>query len=98
MEGQLLKKRAKGNISDDSPKRNVLIVTGHHALRMSLKDLINLESDLTVGGEATDLTEARRVVGGDHLDLAIVDRPVCTSMGSHNRWFSLRSRRCRSYS
>ena len=76
-----MKKRNKGNIADDSPIRRILIVTGHDALLASLRDLVNLESDLTVGGEAADLTGARLILGGDHLDLAIVDRLVCPSIG-----------------
>jgi len=67
-----------GGTSQGDPTRRVLIVTGHHTLRVSLKDLINLESDLTVGGEAENLTEARRLSGDDHMVLAIVDHLAFT--------------------
>jgi DNA-binding NarL/FixJ family response regulator len=55
-------------------------VTGHHTLRVSLRSLIDHQTDLTVGAEAADLTEARYVWDGQHLELAIVDRLVCASM------------------
>jgi DNA-binding NarL/FixJ family response regulator len=50
-----------------------LIVTEHEALGASLKALMGLTDHLTVGANAADLTEARRLVSQRTFDLALVD-------------------------
>ena len=51
----------------------IVIVTGHRDLRLSLGDIINRESGLTIGAAAADLPEAWRLLDQGPCKLAIVD-------------------------
>ena len=51
----------------------VLIVDDHPVVRLGLAEVINREADLTVCGEAADVTEAMRKMEASHPDVVIID-------------------------
>ncbi len=56
-----------------SPKRKVFLVDDHPIVRERLGELIALESDLEVCGEAEDANTAIKLIGQLQPDIAIVD-------------------------
>ena len=80
MKGHPLKNQVARETTHDGAERRILIVSNYFMLRMSLRDLINIEADLAVGGEAADMSEARLLLGRNHLDLALVDRLIWPRM------------------
>jgi DNA-binding NarL/FixJ family response regulator len=54
-------------------KYNILIVDDHPIVRKGLRDLIEQEPDLKVGGEAACVSEALQQVEATHPDMAIID-------------------------
>ena len=65
--GKIVKPQASG-----SPKR-IFIVEDHPVFREGLKQLVNRESDLTVGGEAADCDQALKGIPRLNPDLVLVD-------------------------
>ena len=69
----------KQNIADreqssvNTGKHKVLIVDDHPIVRQGLTQLINLDSELTVCGEASDIPSALQAVNEDHPDIAVID-------------------------
>jgi DNA-binding NarL/FixJ family response regulator len=57
----------------EKPKVKILLVDDHPIVRERLAELINLESDLLVCGEADDSHSALRAVESLYPDLAIID-------------------------
>lgn len=51
----------------------VLIVDDHPVVRLGLAEMINRETDLTVCGEAADVTDAMRKMEASHPDVVIID-------------------------
>jgi len=51
----------------------VLIVDDHPVVRLGLADVINREADLTVCGEAADVTEAMRKIEATRPDVVVID-------------------------
>ncbi len=51
----------------------VFIVDDHPVVRLGLAEVINREADLTVCGEAADVTEAMRKMEASHPDVVIID-------------------------
>jgi DNA-binding NarL/FixJ family response regulator len=51
----------------------VLIVDDHPVVRLGLAEMINREADLTVCGEAAEVTEAMRKMEASHPDVVIID-------------------------
>lgn len=51
----------------------VLIVDDHPVVRLGLAEMINREADLTVCGEAADVTDAMRKMEASHPDVVIID-------------------------
>ena len=51
----------------------VLIVDDHPVVRLGLAEMINRETDLTVCGEAAEVTEAMRKMEASHPDVVIID-------------------------
>jgi DNA-binding NarL/FixJ family response regulator len=51
----------------------VLIVDDHPVVRLGLAEMINRETDLTVCGEAAEVTEAMRKMEAIHPDVVIID-------------------------
>jgi DNA-binding NarL/FixJ family response regulator len=54
-------------------RQRILIVDDHPIVRRGLRDLISLQSDLEVCGEAGDVAEALRLVEAARPDLIIID-------------------------
>lgn len=61
------------NMSSEQPKARVLIVEDHPIVRRGMVELINIEPDLQVCGEADDAPEAIQLLGQTHPDLVVVD-------------------------
>ena len=53
--------------------KNVLLVDDHDIVRQGLKNLIELESDLRVAGEAANGAEALRLVRANQYDIIVLD-------------------------
>lgn len=53
--------------------KNVLLVDDHHIVRQGLKNLIMLETDLTVTGEAESGIEALNLVRNNRYDIVVLD-------------------------
>jgi len=51
----------------------VFIVDDHPVVRLGLAEVINRETDLTVCGEAAEVTEAMRQMEASHPDVVIID-------------------------
>jgi DNA-binding NarL/FixJ family response regulator len=51
----------------------VFIVDDHPVVRLGLAEVINRETDLTVCGEAAEVTEAMRKMEASHPDVVIID-------------------------
>ena len=64
---------AKNNIGIRKPKIRVLLVDDHPILRKGLGQLINLEADMMVCGEAEDAQKAFHAVSTLNPDIAVVD-------------------------
>ncbi len=64
-----------------SGRRKVLIVDDHPVLRQGIAQLIALENDMTVCGEAADAGEALKVAQETQPDVAIVDISLHDSNG-----------------
>ncbi|MFO1439416.1 MAG: response regulator transcription factor [Verrucomicrobiaceae bacterium] len=64
----------KKNPPNDAPaKKRVLIVDDHPIFRAGLTGLVNLETELTVCGEANDAAQAMQAVEKLHPDLVLLD-------------------------
>ena len=63
----------KNQVGLRKPKTRVLLVDDHPILRRGLAQLINLEQDMTVCGEAEDAPKAFEAVNTLHPDVAVVD-------------------------
>jgi len=64
----------KKNPPNDTPaKKRVLIVDDHPIFRAGLTGLVNLETELTVCGEANDAKQAMQAVEKLHPDLVLLD-------------------------
>jgi len=59
----------------------VLIVEDHPIFRMGLKELINLEPDMTVCGEAEDVSSAQKLIRQREPDLIVLDLALKDSSG-----------------
>ena len=59
----------------------VLIVEDHPIFRMGLKELINLEPDMIVCGEAEDVFSARKLIRQQEPDLIVLDLALKDSSG-----------------
>jgi DNA-binding NarL/FixJ family response regulator len=59
----------------------ILIVEDHPIFRMGLKELINLESDMAVCGEAEDVSSARKLIRQQEPDLIVLDLALKESNG-----------------
>jgi DNA-binding NarL/FixJ family response regulator len=55
------------------PRKRVFLVDDHPLVRERLAELIHQEPDLVVSGEAEDAVTARRLIGAQQPDLAVVD-------------------------
>lgn len=77
------KQKTAGNKQEPvgTGKYKVLIVDDHPIVRQGLAQLINLESELTVCGEASDIPSALQVVSDTHPDIAIIDISLGESNG-----------------
>ncbi|HOD84407.1 MAG: Oxygen regulatory protein NreC [Planctomycetes bacterium ADurb.Bin126] len=64
-----------------SGRRKILIVDDHPVLRQGIAQLIALENDMTVCGEAADAGEALKVAQETQPDVAIVDISLHDSNG-----------------
>ena len=53
--------------------KNVLLVDDHSIVRQGLKNLIALEADLTVTGEAASGLEALNLVRSNSYDIVVLD-------------------------
>jgi DNA-binding NarL/FixJ family response regulator len=53
--------------------KNILLVDDHNIVRQGLKNLIELESDLQVTGEASSGVEALKMVRGNSYDIVVLD-------------------------
>lgn len=53
--------------------KNILLVDDHSIVRQGLKNLIELESDLQVTGEASSGIEALKLVRGNSYDIVVLD-------------------------
>ncbi|HSI37679.1 MAG TPA: response regulator transcription factor [Methylotenera sp.] len=53
--------------------KNILLVDDHSIVRQGLKNLIELESDLQVTGEASSGVEALKLVRGNRYDIVVLD-------------------------
>ena len=79
--------KGKQNLADyeqDSArtsKHKVLIVDDHPIIRQGLSQLINLESELTVCAEASDIPSALQAVNDAHPDIAVIDISLGDSSG-----------------
>ena len=62
-------------------KHQILIVEDHPIFRMGLIELINIENDMAVCGEAEDVNGARRVIRERKPDLIVVDLALKNSSG-----------------
>jgi DNA-binding NarL/FixJ family response regulator len=60
-------------MSSNSAQRRVLIVDDHPLIRVALKELITLQPDLVVCGEAGGIAETQRLLPTVHPDIAVVD-------------------------
>jgi DNA-binding NarL/FixJ family response regulator len=58
---------------DPSKKKQIFIVDDHAMFRDGLRQLIDREADLTVCGDAADVTEALKGISKSEPDLVIVD-------------------------
>jgi DNA-binding NarL/FixJ family response regulator len=54
-------------------RTKVLIVDDHPVVRLGLAEVINREADLTVCGEAADVTEAMRKIDATKPDVVVID-------------------------
>ncbi len=65
-----------------APRRNgkasILVVDGHPIFRQGLIQLVNSQHDLTVCGEAGDVTTARQVMESRSADLALLELRLST--------------------
>ena len=59
----------------------ILIVEDHEVFRLGIKELINNEPDLTICGEADDITTARALINDLSPDMAIIDISLRNSNG-----------------
>ena len=59
----------------------ILIVEDHEVFRLGIKELINNEPDLTICGEADDITTARALINDLSPDMAIIDISLKNSNG-----------------
>jgi DNA-binding NarL/FixJ family response regulator len=59
--------------TDDGKQYRILVVDDHPIVRRGFAQLINHEPDITVSGEAEDLTEALEALASQQPDLVIVD-------------------------
>ena len=66
---------------DAKQRARVLIVDDHPAVREALSWRIGRQQDLEVCGEATDMTEALRLLAQTQPDVAVVDISLKTSNG-----------------
>ena len=57
----------------DIPKKRILLVDDHPVMRFGLAQLVNLEDDLTIIGEAGTAAEAMKILESSEPDLAVVD-------------------------
>src|SRR5260221_934438 len=64
---------AKNQSSLRKPKTRVLLVDDHPILRRGLAQLINLEADMMVCGEAEDAAKAFDAAGTLNPDVAVID-------------------------
>jgi DNA-binding NarL/FixJ family response regulator len=62
------------------PKTRVLLVDDHPILRRGLAQMINLEADMIVCGEAEDSPKAFELAGSANPDVAVID--VCLKGGN----------------
>ena len=62
-------------------KRRVFLVDDHPAMRQGLEELVNQEEDLTVCGEAWDVSSALEGIQKTKPDIAIVDLTLKDSSG-----------------
>jgi DNA-binding NarL/FixJ family response regulator len=62
-------------------RTRVLIVDDHPAVREALALRIGRQSDMEVCGEAADMSEALRLIGGTEPDVAVVDISLRTGNG-----------------
>ncbi len=62
-------------------KSRILIVDDHPIFRMGMKELINQEEDFTVCAVAKDIFEARKALGADAPDMAIIDISLAEDNG-----------------
>lgn len=53
--------------------KNILLVDDHSIVRQGLKNLIELESDMQVTGEASSGVEALKLVRGNRYDIVVLD-------------------------
>ncbi|HSH53651.1 MAG TPA: response regulator transcription factor [Methylotenera sp.] len=53
--------------------KNILLVDDHSIVRQGLRNLIELESDLQVTGEASSGVEALKLVRGNRYDIVVLD-------------------------
>lgn len=53
--------------------KNVLLVDDHSIVRQGLKNLIALEADLAVTGEASSGLDAIKMVRNNHYDIVVLD-------------------------
>src|SRR5580704_8636352 len=65
----------------DTHRARILIVDDHPLLRSGLRLLIDCEPDLTVCGEAANVTDAMRLLESQKPDLLIVDLSLKESSG-----------------
>ena len=65
----------------DIHRARILIVDDHPLVRSGLRLLIDCEPDLTVCGEAANVTDALRLVESEKPDLLIVDLSLKESSG-----------------
>ncbi len=75
VQGQLIPEYdAKPNMSEKSLEhKKILIVDDHPLLRQGIKQVIEIEEDLKVIGEASSANEAIDMINRDKPDIAIVD-------------------------
>lgn len=77
----LLKNQETRDTVARHPKK-ILILTDHNDLCTSLKDFVHFCTDLVVADEAISVSEARRLLERDSLDLVLIDQSVLPSLGA----------------
>ena len=73
--------RELGNMHCDKSKKKVVIIDDHPIVRHALTQLINMEPDMTVAGQADDAASGLALVERQQPDAAIVDLSLRDSNG-----------------